>query len=180
MNFIVYDLEATCWNGHSHSEVQEIIEIGAVMIDNFGEVTRDYNSFVKPFVHPTLSAFCKELTSIRQEDVNRAQLFPEVVEDFKSWIDINDADYLLVSWGKFDKRMLQSDCHLHDCETDWLEPHINIKKQYREVNKLKKEIGLQWALGKEDFEFEGIAHRAIYDAINTAKIFIRYLDDWSY
>lgn len=180
MNFIVFDLEATCWNGHQISETQEIIEIGAVLMNNYGEIEKDFSEFVQPFVNPTLSAYCRELTSITQKDVNRARSFPDVIEDFKDWVNILNDDYVLCSWGKFDKKMLINDCLLHNCEIEWIDKHLNIKRQYAEVKKLKKEIGLKWAIAKEEFEFEGIQHRAIYDAINTAKIFARYLDEWSY
>jgi len=180
VNFIVFDLEATCWNGHQISETQEIIEIGAVLVNNYGEIEKNFSEFVQPYVNPTLSAFCRELTTISQRDVDRARLFPEVIEEFKDWINILQHDYVLCSWGKFDKKMLINDCLLHNCEFDWIEQHMNIKKQYAQVRNLKKPIGLRWAIEKEDFEFEGTQHRAIYDALNTAKIFARYLDEWSY
>ena len=180
MNFVIFDLEATCWNGHRPSEIQEIIEIGAVMVDNFGEVEKEFKQFVKPFVHPSLSYYCKELTGIRQEEINRARMFPEVLEDFKTWVGVQEDDYVLCSWGKFDKSMLLNDCHLHKLETNWLEHHINLKAQYKDIKKLKKKIGLKWAMDKEDLEFTGREHRAYDDAYNTAKIFVRYLDDWSY
>jgi inhibitor of KinA sporulation pathway (predicted exonuclease) len=85
-NYIIYDLEATCWEHPPPGFVQEIIEIGAFRINAFGEVRGRFNRFVKPVVHPTLSPFCKDLTSIRQEDVNRARKFPEVIEEFMEWL----------------------------------------------------------------------------------------------
>ncbi len=180
MNFIVYDLEATCWNGYKPNDTQEIIEIGAFCINNFGEIVKEFSAFVKPFVNPSLSAYCTELTTIQQVDVNRAKPFSVVVEDFIDWINIYEEDYILCSWGKFDKKMLINDCRLHEQETDWLKNHIDLKDQYRSLKNLKKAIGLKWALGKEEFDFEGTPHRAIDDAYNTAKIFVRYIDDWSY
>ena len=180
VNFIIFDLEATCWNGYVPNDTQEIIEIGALCINNFGEVEKRFSAFVQPVINPSLSAYCMDLTSIQQEDVNRADGFSLVLDDFLDWIEIDDEDYLLCSWGKFDKNMLINDCQLHEMDTSWLKNHIDLKDQYRHLKNLNKAIGLQWALGKEDFEFEGTPHRAIDDAYNTAKIFVRYLDDWSY
>jgi len=37
-----------------------------------------------------------------------------------------------------------------------------------------------WAVNREEFEFEGEPHRAISDAFNTAKIFVRYIEDWQH
>ena len=180
MNYIVYDLEATCWQGSPPGYVQEIIEIGAYRINSYGEVTGEYNRFIKPYLNPTLSAFCKELTSIQQVQVDRARGFPEVIEEFQDWAGIYEDDYLLCSWGKFDQKMLIRDCQLHDLEVEWLEHHINLKKQYRDIRKLRKTIGLKSAVEKEGFEFTGIHHRGISDAANLSKIFTKFLDEWQY
>ena len=88
MNFIIYDLEATCWTGRPPGLVQETIEIGAVHINGYGEELGSFNKFIRPIVNPNLSPFCRELTSITQEDVNRANTFPSVIEAFQDWIDI--------------------------------------------------------------------------------------------
>ena len=179
MNYIVFDLEATCWQGN-HNNKQEIIEIGAVKLNEYGEAESIFSSFVKPVIHPTLSSFCTELTTIRQVDVNRADKFPDVIEDFQDWIEIFDENYLLCSWGGFDKRILISNCEYHDFESDWVEHHINVKKQYHEIKRLRRPMGLMRVLEKEGFEFDGIPHRGISDAKNLTKIFLKYLDEWMF
>jgi len=178
LNYIIYDLEATCWRGRPPSDVQEIIEIGAVMVNSYGEVEGAFNQFVRPVVNPRLSMFCQELTSIEQEDVDRAKTFIEVCEEFQDWGLMFDEDYVLCSWGAFDKRMLISDCELHGMEHDWVNPHINLKKQYREIKRLKNARGLRRTVESEGFEFTGIPHRAISDAENLAKVFTKHLDMW--
>ncbi len=141
MNYIIFDLEATCWNGYTPDRTSEIIEIGAVKINGFGEVKGEYNRFVKPILHPILSPFCKELTHIEQGDVDKAKSFENVIDEFKDWIGVyDDENYLLCSWGRFDKTMLITDCQLHDLESEWCEEHINLKKHYREIRKLSKPI----------------------------------------
>ncbi len=180
MNFIIFDLEATCWNGNPTDKEQEIIEIGACMINSFGEFVSSYNKFIKPILNPQLSSFCQELTSISQVDVNRSDTFDKVIQHFQDWIGIYEDDYLLCSWGYFDKNMLIQDCLLHDLETEWANEHINLKQQYRDIKSYRKPIGLKKAVVREGFEFTGIHHRAISDAENLSKIFIKYLDDWKY
>ena len=178
MNFIIFDLEASCWLGRPPHGINEIIEIGAVKVNEYGEVLSIFNKFVKPTVNPILSDFCKKLTSIRQDDVDRSRPFPHIIDIFKDWIDIYDEPYCLVSWGKYDKRQLIADCNLHKLESDWLEHHINLKEQYRSIKNLPDEPGLKKAVKSEGFEFTGIHHRAISDAENTAKIFIKFIDAW--
>lgn len=178
MNYIVYDIEATCWDGAPLSDTQEIIEIGAVMLDDYGDIIGTFNKFVRPKVHPTLSVFCKQLTTIKQADVNRASDFPNVIERFQDWAKIYDEDYVLCSWGNFDRDIMIDNCELHRIDSYWVDQHINLKKQYKEVKGLKKTQGLKKSIHKEGFEFTGIEHRAISDAENLAKIFIKYFGEW--
>ncbi|GJM32549.1 MAG: exonuclease [Saprospiraceae bacterium] len=180
MNFIIYDIEATCWEGNPMSRVQEVIEIGAVRINQFGEYEGEFNRFIKPILHPNLSLFCRQLTSIEQENINRADQFPAVIEDFQDWAEMFDDEYMLCSWGNFDKKILIQDCQLHDLDYDWAESHINIRRQYHEIKRLHRTRGLKSSVTKEGFDFTGNHHRGIDDAKNLAKIFGKYLDEWRY
>jgi inhibitor of KinA sporulation pathway (predicted exonuclease) len=47
------------------------------------------------------------------------------------------------------------------------------------INAAKK-TGLKATIKREGFEFTGIHHRAVSDAENTAKIFIKYIDMWRF
>lgn len=181
MNYIIYDLEATCWPNEyeARGKKQEIIEIGALKIDNEGHIDSRFESFVRPVYHPTLSSFCQELTSISQIDVNQADKFPEVIEDFQDWIGLFDEEeYLLCSWGFFDRSALIKNCKFHGMESDWAKKHISLKDQYPRIKNTGRAVGLKKAVETEGFDFEGVHHRAISDAENLAKIFIRYLPLW--
>ncbi|NUO02670.1 MAG: exonuclease domain-containing protein [Saprospiraceae bacterium] len=180
MNFIVFDLEATCWEGSPTSLQQEIIEIGAVRLDEYGEIDGVFQSFVRPMINQVLSPFCIQLTGISQIDVNRSGRFPEVARAFQDWIEVYDEDYLLCSWGNFDKKQLVADCRLHHLDDEWLDPHINLKQQYQEFKKLRQPRGLKASVIAEGLEFSGRHHRAIDDAENLAQIFIKYRDLWRY
>jgi 3'-5' exoribonuclease 1 len=180
VKFIIFDLEATCWEGRPPAMTQEIIEIGALAIDQYGEVQGAFNKFIKPVLNPSLSIFCRQLTTIDQTDINRAREFPQVVEAFQDWIDIFEEDYLLCSWGNFDRKMLIQDCQLHRLDSEWAEQHINLKQQYQEIKRLSRPRGLKTALKAEGLEFTGTHHRGIDDAENLAKIFVKYLDMWQY
>lgn len=181
MIFIIYDLEATCWRGRPPKGVNEIIEIGAVKVNRYGELLGNYESFIKPLVNPLLSDFCKQLTSIQQHNVDSAPLFNKVIEDFKDWIFEEKTEYLLCSWGSFDKQFIINDCNLHKLDHSWLDNnYTDLKGQYSEIKKLEKHKGLKAAVKLEGFEFTGVHHRAISDAENLAKIFIKYVDEWMY
>ena len=181
MRYIVFDLECTCWQTKELDAEREIIEIGAIRLDDYGDIFGDFCSFVRPVLHPVLSDFCHRLTTISQIDINRAKIFPTVVKDFIDWGELyDDEDYLLCSWGGFDKNQLIADCKLHKIETDWLEKHINLKDQYHKFKRLRAPVGLKKAVEQEGFEFTGTHHRGISDAENLAKIFVKHLDIWQY
>ncbi len=158
---------------------QEIIEIGAFMLDDFGTIKSSFNKFVKPKIHPVLSNYCTELTSITQLDVNRANYFDKVVEDFQDWVGIYDDDFVLCSWGSFDKKQLIVDCENIFFDTEWIEENfLNLKYQYNKMKKIKNPLTLKTIVEREGFEWEGERHRAIDDAYNLTKIFRKYIDSW--
>lgn len=176
MNYIVLDLEATC--AEDKSVEHEIIEIGAVKVNEQGEVVDEFSEFVKPVQNPTLTDFCTQLTSITQEQVDDARLFPDVLASFQEWIGTEE--YVLCSWGFYDKKQLIKDCERNNLATKWLNRHISVKHQYAEMKKLKRGLGVPKALEREGLTFEGIHHRGIDDARNIARIFVRYQDQFQY
>lgn len=180
MKIIVYDIEATCWDGNPTGMVQETIEIGACELNQYGETVSYFSRLIRPVLHPSLSHFCRKLTNIDQVDVNRAKDFPRVIDDFLDWINVDYDDYLLAAWGRFDKRQLTADCRLHRVDDYWLEPSIDLKAQYQEIKGLPKKRGLKAAVRHEGFEWEGEQHRALVDAKHTALIFQSMIDMWRY
>lgn len=179
MNYIVFDLEATCWRGYPPKGITEIIEIGALKVNRYGEVADTFSKFIRPVVNPLLSGFCKNLTSISQTDVDRAQTFPRVIEAFVDWAEVYEEDYYLCAWGSDDVSLLRNDCRLHEVDHDWVYNFVNLKKSYKHLKGLKNASGLKATVKREGFEFTGLHHRAISDAENLAKLFIKYIEDWS-
>lgn len=165
MNYIILDLEATCDKGQFDNE---IIEIGAIKLNqNLEEVSR-FNKFIKPKENPILTDFCKELTSITQEQVDTAEYFETVIKEFQEWLG---EDYFLCSWGFYDKNQFIKDCQRYKIATNWLDNHISIKHQHQNIFKLRKGVGVVRALDMMGLVFEGTHHRGIDDTINITKIF---------
>lgn len=180
MNYIVFDIEATCWQGNPPDKVSETIEIGAFLLDDYGHVKDKFSKFIKPVISHSLSAFCTELTTITQQMVDRAAKFPDVIEDFQDWIGVGYEDYILCSWGAYDKKQLTADCIKHRMDTVWLDPHINLKEQYRKMRRMSIAPGLKKVVEMEGYDFDGTHHRGISDAYNLAKIFARHLGEWDF
>jgi inhibitor of KinA sporulation pathway (predicted exonuclease) len=175
---IIFDLEATCWDGNPTNRQQEIIEIGAYKIDDFGEINDRFQQFVKPQIHPFLSNYCTLLTTIEQKTVDRAKTFPVVVENFISWID--DEEFMLMSWGILDFELLKQNSDIYKLDCTWLDKrHLDLKEQYRIIKNRTDKISFSKALEIEKIEFVGTPHRAIYDAANLVNLYIKLIDRWA-
>jgi 3'-5' exoribonuclease 1 len=187
MHYIIVDLESTCWE-NDRSRQNEIIEIGAVKLDENLNIVSEFQTFVKPKLHPVLSDFCKKLTSIRQEDVDQAPSFKEALKAFHEWMG---EDYWLCSWGFYDKKQLKMDCELHKLPTGWLRNHISIKHQHgkmvveelraagkpqSQIKRFERGVGMETALKMLNIPLEGTHHRGIDDARNIAKIFVKIFE----
>jgi 3'-5' exoribonuclease 1 len=130
-------------------------------------------------VHRILSEFCIDLTSITQKQVDTAQIFPIVLEEFQNWILSFNEDYILCSWGFYDQVQFKNDCVLHGLGIDWLESHISLKHQHAKIRQTRS-LGMKNALKNEKITLEGTHHRDIDDAKNIAKIFIKLFDKWDF
>jgi 3'-5' exoribonuclease 1 len=169
MRYVIVDLEATCWEQGSSLDSMEIIEIGSVLLESSrGPVSREFDAFVRPVASPQLSEFCTRLTSIRQEDVDRADPFPEVFRRFVEWI--GPEPFILCSWGAYDLNQFRQDCRRHGIELpSTFERHVNLKREYARLRRVKP-MGMKKALARERIPLEGAHHRGIDDARNIAKL----------
>jgi inhibitor of KinA sporulation pathway (predicted exonuclease) len=178
----VIDVECSCWqnhkapgpNGQGWVEPQmEIIELGAMMVSGPPDFKKlgEFDAFAKPKINPVLSEFCKDLTSIRQADVDKAKSFPEVLADFEKWMLAFGSKHqiLFASWGFFDKSQLIMDCLSHSVSYPFTDDHLNIKEAVaikmgwggKGVNKALERLGMK---------FEGTPHRGQDDVRNIVRI----------
>lgn len=171
---LIVDFEATCSKDQEDfpREDMEIIEIGAVIFDeNWGERGR-YQTFIQPAKHKQLTLFCKELTTIQQENVDSAEPFQVVIPAFQKWVDetVGRNDYKFYSWGGFDKNILKRQCsELKVQGITMIKYHSNIKEGFAKYHRVKP-MGVGAALKHMRMKFEGTPHRALDDAINIARL----------
>ena len=170
MRFIIFDLEATCWKDRRAPDETETIEIGAVELDGNGAIQSEFGCFVRPVVHPQLSDFCLNLTSIAQSDVDGAQTFAPAFARFVAWAQTGGEPLTLVSWGDFDPRQLQLDCARAGVEYPAsFARHVNIKTRFAQARNIKP-VGMARALKILNLPLAGTHHRGIDDARNIAAI----------
>ncbi|MFT4689667.1 MAG: exonuclease domain-containing protein [Verrucomicrobiia bacterium] len=169
---IIVDLEATCCDVDSFPRAEmEVIEIGAVAVDaGSGVMLGEFQSFVRPVRHGVLTSFCRELTSIAQDQVDSADRFPTVNSQLSDWLR-SFPDHDFCSWGFYDLRQLEQDCEFHSVESAFQCGHRNVKIEFSEAMGTRKKFGVGTALRRLGLEFDGTPHRGIDDARNIARIY---------
>ncbi|HEX2985766.1 MAG TPA: 3'-5' exonuclease [Caproiciproducens sp.] len=99
MNYVILDLE---WNGTYSRRIKgfinEIIEFGAVKVDQSLNIIDTFEALVRPQVGKKISGKIKTLTSITNEDLEGGLQFMQATSRFKKWM----GDAVLMTWGTSD------------------------------------------------------------------------------
>lgn len=174
------DLEATCdelaVGAGPEVELQvkpeemETIEIGLVVLDlQTFEVVDEFQRFVRPTRKPTLTTFCKSLTSISQHEVDTANTYPAVSEELKLFT-APYASAHWASWGDYDAKQLVRDGTINNCAAmlNGL-THHNAKKWHWKILDCRA-MGLKPAVESMGLSWQGAYHRGIDDARNLAQV----------
>jgi len=104
----------------------EIIEIGLIVIDLEGdqvEPTAKFSLVVRPVLNPTLTQFCTRYTSIRQDEVDAAQSYPEAsaaLTEFVTQLDTLPGGWSWGSWGASDLELLKRNMARNGCANQLL------------------------------------------------------------
>lgn len=166
--YLVVDLEATCDDrGAVPRDESETIEIGAVLVDPVSlEPLEEFQTFVRPVVHPRLTAFCTELTTITQDDVDGAPLFSAAAAELSAF----GRDSVFCSWGAYDRVQLGRDAQRCGIAHPLPGRHLNLKELFARAAGDRKSVGNGRALGRVGLERTGTHHRGIDDARNIARL----------
>lgn len=101
MKYIIIDLE---WNGaplyRTGGYFNEIIEIGAVRLDEELREVDTFQALVQPKVHRKLTGRVKRLTHISNDEVRSARSFKETYRSFKEWL--GGEENCVLTWGTGD------------------------------------------------------------------------------
>ena len=89
----------------SYNWRNELIQIGAVIVDESLNITDEFMTLVSP-EFGVVDNFIEKLTGISRKDVQGAPKFKEALEMFVSWLP-NDA--ILVSWSENDENQIRKE-----------------------------------------------------------------------
>ena len=101
MHYIILDLEwSRSFSKSKKTAIDEIIEFGAVKVDESLVTVDVFGMLVKPVVGKKIDRFVAGLTKITDETVGEAFQFPYVYSKFRNWIGSDPC--VVVSWGTSD------------------------------------------------------------------------------
>lgn len=175
MNTIVLDLEFTEVNNPTYRRVckSEIIQIGAVKLNEDNKIVDKFDSFVRPR-YTKINKKVYRLTGISDSMVEHASIFDEVFTSFLDWI--GEEDYTIISWSEEDLRVIISECNLYGYFDYRIEGLLlnweDLQANVGDILGISQHLSLEKVLKATNLEFEGKAHRAIDDAENTARIYL--------
>lgn len=181
--FVVLDFEATCEKG-AQIYPQEIIEFPSVLVDgatgNLDE--SEFRTYVRPQHHPVLTDFCRDLTGIRQADVDGGVQLAEALRLHAAWLQASawarsGGCFAVVTWGDWDLRtMLETECRFKGlakppCFNHW----INLKIPFATAMGGGRRAALRWAVEAAGLQWEGRPHCGLDDARNTARLLVELM-----
>jgi inhibitor of KinA sporulation pathway (predicted exonuclease) len=161
---------------------QEIIEIGAVMLNDRNEEISSFCEFVHPaFVTKIYTKF-RKLTGITSENIADACPLEVVLPRFIAWCG---EDYEIYSWSDSDIWQIMNETRLKNLEDmDGLSYMLNHWKDFQEdfcnLLHLEKVMNLGRAVTLAGLDFSGREHDGLADARTTSKLYAESRDSKSF
>lgn len=178
MNYLIFDLE---WNNTFGRDINinEIIEIGAVLLDDsLAEIGR-FSTFIRPQIARKLNSRTKSLTHITNQDIQSGIPFHQAVARLTDFMGVEETAAL--SWGDTDLRVLIENlkCFLHRERIPFLTHYLDLQKYYHVVTErpLNHQVSLSHAAESLQIDPEKYAlHRALDDSLLSADCFRAIFD----
>lgn len=151
---------------------REILQIGAVKMNENNEIMSEFCSYVKP-IWAEVTPRTTKLTGIKQHHVQNAEELEQVLEEFFFWLG-EDFD-VVYSWSMSDYLQLKEECSKKEILSDSLERVLVVWKDYQrqfgDTINYSGLLSLKNAILALDSVFSGTQHSALDDAKNTALLF---------
>ena len=174
MNYIIFDLE---WNQcGSENEILtepvclpgEIIEIGAVKLDDAFRKTGELRLLIRPQYYPKLHHRIVSLTGLRDKELAEKGLtFPQAYEKF---MEFCGDEYSFMTWSRSDLPILIDNMLLHGIDVSNLPDTYDLQRIFcNEIMRIPRKMALDDAL-KVLNEKGDVAHDALNDSRNTALV----------
>lgn len=184
MNYIVLDLEFNQgydFNTENKTTINskcpfEIIQIGALKLDETLKTISTFDRLVKPELYTTINPFVQEITGLTIEDLNTAEPFKEIYKEFVKFVkeENKEEEMVFCIWGMSDMKELFRNTEYHKLDTSLIpNKYINLQKYASKYLNCPKGInaGLGNTVELLKIPVNNQFHNAFNDAYYTAEIF---------
>ncbi len=177
MHHIFVDFEMNHIAGEYQEErtfsKMEIVEIGAVMLDDQYQEISSFRSYVRPEFNDKIEKQCTKVTGITTETVADAPVLWPALQQFVQWCGTEPLT--IYAWSDSDLKQLKRELNLKEIECKELHRLCNnwvdFQRVFCDLLGIEKRVALKHAINAIQSEFDGDEHDALWDARNTAKIF---------
>lgn len=181
MQYIVMDMEwNTAYSKKLGGFMNEVIEIGAVKLNDALEELDSFSVIIKSQVGKRLQSRVKTLTHLTNEDIANGISFETAVQQFAEWVGTEENTFL--TWGDGDIRTLIKNC-VYFLEQDTLPfvcNYADLQKycqSFTDVAGSGQQLGLSAAAEKLGIDPDAFPHhRALDDSRLTVACFRRVFD----
>ena len=171
MSIVVLDFEMNPIRPPKGNLTREIIEIGAVRLDDQYQVADRISILVKP-QFASIDSKIKKLTGLDEAYLRHADVFDQAIQKFAQWIGGDSVQ--IYGWSDSDEIQFRKECEYKQIEVPAnMETWIDFQPIYKEKMEIRSEglLSLQKAAGWHGIKFDKKeAHRAGYDAEITAAL----------
>ena len=177
MNTIVFDLE---WNTGfvDGTSFDEVLEIGAVMVNEKFEKKDVYRRLIRPSVYKRMNPYIAKIVSFTLKDLRREEPFTAVVQDFFRWCGPRPR---LIAWSTNDFGVLEKNLARAGLAFPEGSFCYDLQAAYSYLTeKSIRSYSLKTAVEAMEIPApeEQIFHDACCDALYTASIGKKLLDDY--
>ena len=180
MNYIVIDFEFNgAYSKRHHRFVNEIIEFGAVKLDDRLNMIDTFSELVTPQISKKLNSHVAQLTHLKMNDLQECHnTFSHVLSKFKKFL----GDGVLLSWGNSDLLVLMENYRYFFGEETlpFLSAYCNLQHYCEaalDYHDRSRQMGLSACAELLGIGFEdGDLHRALTDAELTSLCFQKLYD----
>lgn len=161
---------------------QEIIEIGAVMLDDENREIDSFCEFVRPDYVTKIYTKFQKLTGITTADIEKADRLPEVLPRFIQWCG---EGYEIFSWSDSDIWQIMNETSLKNLEElpglRYMYNHWHdFQQEFCELLHLQKVMNLGRAVTLAGLDFSGREHDGLADARTTSLLYVESRDSKSF
>lgn len=170
---VVFDLEFTAWEGSQErgwlapGEFTELVQIGAVKVDNAFVPLAEFDRIVRPRLNPQLSGYMQRLTAITDDDIgDRGVDFVEAYRDFVAFAE----GLPIISFGRDDVVFVENTRLYGLKDLPPLPPFVDLRGwlQAQGIDITSRKFHACDVGPAAGVPFEGHAHNGLADAYSVA------------